>query len=355
MAWGTAIWIVIVLLAVPVASAALALVPSPPVFDVHGRRTRRRALQIGRVLAIATPVILLVSLCRALVGPILLLADKRWLSVVAFVASAVTALVIVWLWFSAPPPEVMDPADVPATVQGSSLNPQVIGAQDATGGAVGVPGTVASFAPAALLTSIVAIPLLLFPAHLSRWLGVAATIAACLLALVLAYTTLRIVSQLVDPPHVFRVMKLRHTPVISLVVLIAIGATFIAAPTGLHDVRAATAPLPDDRPRLGDAFDGWLARQDGACTIDAGAARIQPMLLVAAEGGGIRATWWTVKAMSALIESACGRNAVFLTSGVSGGAVGLGVMATRPTPRRGDRGHRRPGRPRRRHRGDVVA
>ncbi len=56
------------------------------------------------------------------------------------------------------------------------------------------------------------------------------------------------------------------------------------------------------------------------------------MLFVAAEGGGIRATWWTVKAMSALTESACGRNAVFLTSGVSGGAVGLGVMATDPHP-----------------------
>jgi hypothetical protein len=36
--------------------------------------------------------------------------------------------------------------------------------------------------------------------------------------------------------------------------------------------------------------------------------------------------------MSALIDTPCGRHAVFLASGVSGGAVGLGVMATAPDP-----------------------
>ena len=55
--------------------------------------------------------------------------------------------------------------------------------------------------------------------------------------------------------------------------------------------------------------------------------KVQPLVMVAAEGGGIRAAWWTIDVMSKVASTECGANSVLLASGVSGGAVGLGVMA----------------------------
>ena len=55
-----------------------------------------------------------------------------------------------------------------------------------------------------------AVPVLLIPALVGRGLGVVATFGVSLLAIVLVDAAVRIVWRLVDPPHVFRVMKLRR-------------------------------------------------------------------------------------------------------------------------------------------------
>jgi hypothetical protein len=56
------------------------------------------------------------------------------------------------------------------------------------------------------------------------------------------------------------------------------------------------------------------------------------MVLVAASGGGLRAAWWTVKALEKLAATPCGQHSVFAASGVSGGSVGLAIMDTTPHP-----------------------
>jgi hypothetical protein len=52
-----------------------------------------------------------------------------------------------------------------------------------------------------------------------------------------------------------------------------------------------------------------------------------PALIVVAEGGGIRAAYWTARAMVKLAEDACLGQSVLLSSGVSGGSVGLALTA----------------------------
>jgi hypothetical protein len=60
--------------------------------------------------------------------------------------------------------------------------------------------------------------------------------------------------------------------------------------------------------------------------------RVEPLVLVAASGGGIRAAWWAVHMMTMLEGTQCGRHGVFAVSSVSGGSVGMGVLATSPHP-----------------------
>ena len=51
----------------------------------------------------------------------------------------------------------------------------------------------------------------------------------------------------------------------------------------------------------------------------------RPLLLVAASGGGIRAAVWTTHVMKEIATSPCGAGVTLLSSGVSGGSVGLAL------------------------------
>jgi hypothetical protein len=91
-----------------------------------------------------------------------------------------------------------------------------------------------------------------------------------------------------------------------------------------HRVRRLDAPHTAPPPPLVDAFRDWLAdppRRD--------APRPFPVVLVATEGGGIRAAYFTAQVLSRLHEHSGGRFAdhLFAVSGVSGGAVGAAVFA----------------------------
>jgi hypothetical protein len=95
-----------------------------------------------------------------------------------------------------------------------------------------------------------------------------------------------------------------------------------------HDVRLASAGAASRvaaRPGLADAFREWLAPLQAAC---AGCPDV-PVYLVAAEGGGIRAAYWTAGVLTHLQD---GRpdfvRHLFAISGVSGGSVGATVFAS---------------------------
>ena len=79
------------------------------------------------------------------------------------------------------------------------------------------------------------------------------------------------------------------------------------------EVRAHSAPLPS----LEQAFTDWLGQIDGASPPGAR----KPVYLVAAEGGGIRAAYWTGTVLSDLADAQPSFGSrLFAVSGISGGS-----------------------------------
>jgi hypothetical protein len=89
-----------------------------------------------------------------------------------------------------------------------------------------------------------------------------------------------------------------------------------------HVVRLS--PEPSTRKPLADVFRGWIeARQR-----EHAAGEAIPLILVAAEGGGLRAAYWTGTALGRIQDRAPGfARHVFAISGVSGGSLGAAVFA----------------------------
>jgi hypothetical protein len=156
-------------------------------------------------------------------------------------------------------------------------------------------------------------------------------------------------------PPALRIVGLRRFPVVAILATWALIVSLLDD-GGFHDVRrlAPTASaLPAPPPSLEEAYDSWLAAEPIDQRYDA-----RPLVLVAAQGGGIRAAIWTALVMECIFgpspvassakdnEDVCseGRGAfdaakaseaasrplpVFLASGASGGSVGLAAWASR--------------------------
>jgi hypothetical protein len=308
-------------------------------------RDRRMALVVGRHLAVAVPVILLVAMARSLFAP-LLLSDASVLSIaVRLVGCAVlAALVLAWSAARAAPRPRMFPSDSWSAV----VDPQMVGrgqpsqserrrATDAEAKArlARVPGAVASVLPSALLTGVTAVPLLVAPLRTSRLLGLVGTVGLSLTMLTAFFMTMLILSQNLRAPYLFRVLGLRRTPAFELVLVIALLGVVFVKDADLHAARAPATASTVQRPFIGEAYSTWEASVNTHGTWPCALAvaeggtlkKVQPLVMVAAEGGGVRAAWWTVDVMSKVASTQCGANSVLLASGVSGGAVGLGVMA----------------------------
>jgi hypothetical protein len=90
--------------------------------------------------------------------------------------------------------------------------------------------------------------------------------------------------------------------------------------TDNHVIRSVS-PLPD-RLTLSEAFDQWYGRVRSLPGY-VGSERPIPVIVVAAEGGGIRAAYWTATVLTALQDKfPTFADHVFAISGVSGGALG---------------------------------
>lgn len=140
-----------------------------------------------------------------------------------------------------------------------------------------------------------------------------------------------------QPPEMFQVgpqfIRLRATPIIWLLVIALAVTGLVGGKTDIHPVDASgTVPA---RPTMQQAFEAWLA-QDGACSIpvdestaaaEEDGIHLRPMLMIAAEGGGIRATYWTASALQRISAAGegCGRRSALFSAGASGGALGLTI------------------------------
>ena len=122
-----------------------------------------------------------------------------------------------------------------------------------------VPGLIASLAPSVTAGGLAFLLLVLFPVHTSRFLGVIATMALCLLMLTAFYAALRIAAQLFDSPHLFRLFGLRRAPVVEIVVVGVVLAAIFGKGGDLHAIRPPVVVAVDKRPTLSEAFNTWAA------------------------------------------------------------------------------------------------
>ena len=172
----------------------------------------------------------------------------------------------------------------------------------------------------------------LFPIAVSGVIGVLGTTVLGLLgwSLVIGSATIELAGR--RPLDVFRAIGLRSDPVLSFAVIVPLVLAVVALPPQLHAVeRDAEAAALDTRTHLDAALQEWIDDGAGsACyTVLPDGTKVRPLVLAAAEGGGIRAATWTADVFSAVMaDGACARQAVFLSSGVSGGSVGLTLFRT---------------------------
>ena len=156
----------------------------------------------------------------------------------------------------------------------------------------------------------------------AAWLGLGATATLALGSLAGMLSGVGLVLQEKPTAEVFRLLRLRRTPLVSVLVLTVLAVNAFASTGTLHAVdRGTRTPLPS-RPSVDQAFADWLGPAQ-PCGLSADGRPVPPMLMIAAEGGGIRATYWTVKALQAMDAGTCAGTAAFFSGGASGGSVGL--------------------------------
>ena len=169
--------------------------------------------------------------------------------------------------------------------------------------------------------------------------GTVGTYAAFALALTLPAYGLARLEQRWFPPPALAVLGFRRIPMVLLLAVWAVSASFLDT-GGYHDVRVQpTARAGQSGATLREAWRTWLHAQVGDRRVRDGRRAI-PLVLVAASGGGIRAAYWTARAMDCAIDgdpAACRHGVaprapgtptpVFAASGASGGSVGLAAYA----------------------------
>jgi hypothetical protein len=118
-------------------------------------------------------------------------------------------------------------------------------------------------------------------------------------------------------------------PILTLLLLLALASSRFADNHVVPTVKAAPDLLPT-RPTAAQAFERWSAR----LAHDYPGEAKHPVFIVATEGGGIRAAYWTAAVLTALDDDVPGfREHLFAVSGVSGGSVGAAAYAALLTRR----------------------
>ncbi len=180
-----------------------------------------------------------------------------------------------------------------------------------------------------VLMSILLVPTLLmlagtrlvdvrYPGPLSLLFGAAATVNVIGSALVIGVDWWR---DEFGMPSVFRALRMRRIPVFLLLATwLLVNSFAFADPTYYDLVTSGT----NRRVSLADAYADWKA-----AAIDSDTA-VVPLVVVAAEGGGLRAAYWTERVLSEVFDDAGVQP--FALSGTSGGSVGIATYMAREEP-----------------------
>lgn len=163
------------------------------------------------------------------------------------------------------------------------------------------------------------------------WIGVAATANLALGSMAVMLSAVALVIQDRPTAEAFRWVGLRRSPLVSMLVLTLVLVGIFGGKNSIHEVDRGTPTTPGRRLTMAESFEAWL-RTPTPCETTVKGQTVRPMLLIAAEGGGIRAAYWTVLGLHTLDEHSCGGRSALMSAGASGGSVGLTVARFSGTP-----------------------
>ena len=188
------------------------------------------------------------------------------------------------------------------------------------------------FALAAVAASLLLLlAFLLFPAPVAGFLQPVATLVAIVGTWSIVVAALILLLDERRPLPVFRLVQLRSTPLLSLFVIVPVMLSQFGGPAPLHAIAEYARDDVGARSDLPTALAEW-ADENESCSITVSteggeSVSVLPLVLGAAEGGGMRAAAWTSYVYRDFLDAGdCRANSVFLSSGVSGGSVGLSLF-----------------------------
>lgn len=191
-----------------------------------------------------------------------------------------------------------------------------------------------------LVSTVAILAMASWPVWVAHSLGVIATVMLAMGALTLLVGSSVVLHLFYAPPQVFWLpaVRLREAPAATLLTLVVVAALLPGSSMQIHGIRgsldngagtansSAGAPTSAAAPAVSTVVADWLTRTEGCTVATPDGQPARPMVMVAAEGGGIRAAYWTAAALDQLRDQLpCGLDPVILGSGVSGGSVGLAV------------------------------
>ncbi|HEU4329805.1 MAG TPA: hypothetical protein VFR40_01730 [Lapillicoccus sp.] len=190
----------------------------------------------------------------------------------------------------------------------------------------------------------------IFPEWFADHIGVIATALAALLAATLVIGGCVVLTQDRRSPELFWLngIQLTSLPVATLLLLTIAWTTGIGSNVDIHGLRGLTAQTTTpagsaERPDFDTAITDWLTTTRGCgrtVTVGSVSYRLRPMFMMAAEGGGIRAAYWTAAGLDIFRGAVAVSNGsvgwatphtpnrcatALFAGGASGGAVGLTV------------------------------
>ncbi|WP_022890642.1 hypothetical protein [Agromyces italicus] len=185
---------------------------------------------------------------------------------------------------------------------------------------------------------------LLFPAQIGATFGAVAVMLVSLGAWVAVFGAFTLIVQARELIAPFRWMNMRAAPIITLglIVPLVINVALAAMPwkgasdTALHEVHVSNtepAANPVEPDALRDRLEALRADTECAVPLEVGddgepdesGPSARPVFLIASEGGGIRAAYWTASVLGAL--DGCAARSGLIASGISGGSVGLALAS----------------------------
>ena len=158
---------------------------------------------------------------------------------------------------------------------------------------------------------------------MAAWIGLAATATLALGSMAGMLSAIALLIQDRPVAEVFRAVRLKRSPLVTMLTLTLILVSLFGGQSSIHDMDrgAPSSSEVDDRQTMAASFASWLASPE-PCEVQVGDHQVRPMLLIAAEGGGIRAAYWTVRGLQAIDDTTCGERSTLFSAGASGGSVG---------------------------------